>query len=88
VDIIVEHIYRSAVAMMVIGVPVLALAAGVGLVIGLIQAVTQIQDSTIPQIAKILSVSALLMFMGHALTGPIVSHSEEIFSTFYKLQHR
>ena len=53
-DIIVEHIYRSSVAMMAIGVPVLLLAGGLGLVTGLLQAVTQIQDSTLPQIIKIL----------------------------------
>jgi type III secretory pathway component EscS len=87
-DIVVDHIYRSAVAMMVLGMPVLLLAGGLGLLIGLIQAVTQIQDSTLPQIIKILGVSALLLFFGQALSGPIVNHSEEIFSTFHKAQSR
>jgi type III secretory pathway component EscS len=87
-DIVVDHIYRSAVAMMVLGLPVLLLAGGLGLLIGLIQAVTQIQDSTLPQIIKILGVSSLLLFFGQALSGPIVTHSEEIFSTFHKAQTR
>jgi type III secretory pathway component EscS len=87
-DILVEHIYRSAVAMMAIGVPVLLLAGGLGLLIGLLQAVTQIQDSTMPQIIKIMAVSGLLLFFGQALSGPIVHHSEEIFSTFHRAQTR
>ncbi|MGL4728390.1 MAG: flagellar biosynthetic protein FliQ [Bosea sp. (in: a-proteobacteria)] len=87
-EILVEHIYRSAVAMMAIGVPVLLVAGGLGLLTGLLQAVTQIQDSTFPQIIKILAVSALLLFFGHALSGPIVTHSEEIFATFHKAQTR
>jgi type III secretory pathway component EscS len=87
-DIIVEHIYRSSVAMMVLGLPVLIVAGGLGLLTGLIQAVTQIQDSTFPQIVKILAVSAVLLFFGQALSGPILHHSEEIFSTFHKAQTR
>jgi type III secretory pathway component EscS len=87
-ETLVEHIYRSAVAMMAIGVPVLLVAGGLGLLTGLLQAVTQIQDSTFPQIVKILAVSALLLFFGHSLSGPIVNHSEEIFATFYRAQTR
>jgi type III secretory pathway component EscS len=74
--------------MMAIGVPVLLLAGGLGLLIGLLQAVTQIQDSTMPQIIKIMAVSGLLLFFGQALSGPIVHHSEEIFSTFHRAQTR
>jgi type III secretory pathway component EscS len=87
-EIIVEHIYRSALAMMVLGLPVLLVAGGLGLLTGLLQAVTQIQDSTFPQIVKILAVSAVLMLFGHALSGPIVQHADEIFSTFHKAQTR
>jgi type III secretory pathway component EscS len=87
-DLVIDHIYRSTVAMMVLGMPVLLLAGGLGLLIGLIQAVTQIQDSTLPQIIKILGVSALLLFFGQSLSAPIVTHSEEIFSTFHRTQNR
>jgi type III secretory pathway component EscS len=88
VEIIVDHIYRSALAMMVLGLPVLLVAGGLGLLTGLLQAVTQIQDSTFPQIIKIFAVSAVLLFFGHALSGPILHHAEEIFSTFHKVQSR
>ena len=87
-DILVEHIYRSALAMMVLGVPVLLLAGGLGLITGLFQAVTQIQDSTLPQIIKIMGVGGLLLVLGQSLSNPIVQHSEEIFSTFHKIQTR
>ncbi len=87
-DIVVEHIYRSAVAMLIIGGPVLLVAGGLGFLTGLIQAVTQIQDQTFPQIIKIIAVSAVLLTLGQRLGAPIVSHSEEIFATFHRAQTR
>jgi type III secretory pathway component EscS len=74
--------------MLALGGPVLLVAAAVGLVIGFLQAITQIQDATVAQIVKIIAVGAVLLLLGQALSGPIVSHSEEIFATFHRHQDR
>jgi len=63
------------------GIP-LAAATVVGLVISIFQAVTQIQDQTLSQTAKIASIILVLMTFGAALTAPLMNSTNKIFSDF------
>lgn len=49
---------------LMVGAPVLAAALGVGLVIGLLQAVTQVQDTALSFLPKLLAVAAALVLLG------------------------
>ncbi len=55
------------------GAPLMLIALGVGLVVSLFQALTQIQEQTLVYVPKILAVFAALLlflpFMGDALAG-------------------
>lgn len=44
--------------------PPLLMAAGCGMVVSLLQAVTQIQDQTLPYVVKLIAVSVTLAAMG------------------------
>jgi type III secretion protein S len=47
-----------------VSAPPLVIAAGCGMVVSLIQAVTQIQDQTLPYVVKLVAVTATLAAMG------------------------
>ena len=81
-DTLANEIYSSMIATAVLGGPILAIAASLGLLLGFIQAVTQIQDQTFPQIVKIAVVSAVLIFFGLKLAYPLYDHTLRLFSGF------
>jgi type III secretion protein S len=79
------YLYQGGMAMMVFCAPILGIAAIVGLVTGLLQAVTQIQDQTFPQIVKMFAVSLVLLFLGFWLSSPLVEFARDIFSSFHRV---
>ncbi len=65
-------------------VPPLLLATAAAFVVGLLQAVTQIQEQTLPQTIKIFVIGFVLLAAGSMLAGPLYYTSDEIFSNFHK----
>ena len=65
-------------------VPPLLVATVVAFVVGLFQAVTQIQEQTLPQTIKIFVIGFVLLAAGPMLVGPLYSTSEDLFTNFYK----
>ncbi len=84
-DFLTPYIYQSAIAMLIMTGPILAVAAVAGLLMGLLQAITQIQDQTLPQIVKILVVSATVFFLGFRLSSPLMEFSRDIFNNFHTI---
>lgn len=72
--------YYSAVVL----VPPLLLATIIAFMVGLFQAVTQIQEQTLPQTIKIMVIGFMLIVFGSTLTAPLYSASDEIFSRFHE----
>jgi flagellar biosynthesis protein FliQ len=63
-----EHLGRGFVNMLIISMPVVLVAAAIGLVIGILQAVTQVQEQTIAAAPKILGVTLAIIIMGGFFT--------------------
>ncbi|MCX2561143.1 flagellar biosynthetic protein FliQ [Acetobacter farinalis] len=61
--------------------PLLA-AMAVGLVVGILQAVTQVQDQSLPMTFKLLTVILLLLFGGSLLAVPLEREAAEVFDSF------
>ena len=61
--------------------PPLGGALAVGLLVGILQAVTQVQDQSLPMTAKLLLVVAVLALAGPVLAGPLVRQAERLFDT-------
>ncbi|EFO31150.1 flagellar biosynthetic protein FliQ [Roseibium sp. TrichSKD4] len=60
-----SFLIESTIALIVeVSVPILAVATIVGLVISIFQVLTQIQEQTLPQIAKIVAVIAFILLFG------------------------
>lgn len=68
-------------AMFLTAVP-LGAATLVGLLISVVQAVTQIQDQTLSQTAKIAVISATLILFGSTLSGPLVASTRDLLDNF------
>jgi type III secretion protein S len=62
--------------------PVLAVAAVVGLVVGLLPAVTQIQDQSLPQTIKLISVLVTIVLLGASFSGVLLLEAHIIFNLF------
>ena len=62
--------------------PPLAGAVVVGLTVGILQAVTQVQDQSLPVVFKLLIVMAVVTLGGPLLVTPLVQQSVQLFDTF------
>lgn len=63
-EMLMEFMGKGLLTMLMISMPCVLVAAGVGLVVGILQAVTQVQEQTIAAAPKILAVFLVLMIMG------------------------
>ncbi len=63
-EILLEHVGRGFLNVLLISMPVVLTAASIGLVIGILQAVTQVQEQTIAAAPKILGVFLVLIMLG------------------------
>lgn len=85
---ILTHMSRSLVIFMIWVLPPLIAALAVGLVIGIIQAATQIQDQTLPLTVKLLVVVAVLGLFSPVLSAPLLEQAKQIFTEFPALTAR
>ncbi len=71
---------RSALwAVLVISAPLLAVALGVGLFIGVIQAATSINEATLSFIPKLVVLGATLAIFGGWQLGMLVDYTRDIY---------
>ena len=64
-----DMLHQAVVLMIVVGAPVLLVGLAVALVVGLVQALTQLQEQTLSFVPKILAMlAAVLMFGGWMMT--------------------
>jgi len=75
----VMEIGRNALAVTVmLSAPMLLVALLLGLVIGMVQAATQIQEMTLSFIPKLLGLVAVLAIGGHWMLGLIVDYTRDL----------
>lgn len=61
---LIEYLARGFLVMLSISMPCVLVAAGIGLVVGILQAVTQVQEQTIAAAPKILGVFLVIIIGG------------------------
>lgn len=74
-------------AAVIIAGPPLLISTIIGLLLAIFQAVTSIQDQTMPQTAKIVVISLVLIFMGGVLSQPLYTVTDRIFTNFAEPQN-
>jgi len=65
-DVLIEHLKNGIILSLVLSMPIVLTAAAVGLVVGILQAVTQVQEQTIAAAPKITMVF-LVIILGSGL---------------------
>ncbi|MEM6667367.1 MAG: flagellar biosynthetic protein FliQ [Pseudomonadota bacterium] len=63
--------------------PPLIAATVIAFIVGLFQAVTQIQEQTLPQTIKIFVISFVLLVFGSFLVSPLYALTDQLFENFY-----
>lgn len=63
-EVLIEYLAKGFLIMLAISMPCVLVAAGIGLVVGILQAVTQVQEQTIAAAPKILGVFLVIVIGG------------------------
>jgi type III secretion protein S len=79
---ILELAMQSLVLMLQLSLPPILVASLAGLLVSLIQAITQLQEQTLAFGIKLVAVSVTIMLMSGWLGGEIFRYSDMIFSRF------
>ncbi|GGJ85850.1 type III secretion system export apparatus subunit SctS [Pseudomonas matsuisoli] len=72
----------ALMTVLLLSAPALGVAIVVGLGVGLLQALTQIQDQTLPQAVKLVAVLLVLIVVGPLLGGQVVDLTGEMLDNF------
>lgn len=79
---LIDYSYQALILVAMLTLPAVVTAATVGLLMGFLQAVTQVNDQSIAQAAKLLATVVVLLitlrWMGHEM----VSFAEQLFRNF------
>jgi flagellar biosynthesis protein FliQ len=76
-DLLMQHLQNGIVLSLVLSLPVVLTAAGIGLVVGILQAVTQVQEQTIAAAPKILFVFVVLILGGGLMLEMMTNYFRE-----------
>lgn len=83
-ELAIDYAVKALYLVMILSLPPIV-ASVVGIVLSLIQAITQLQEQTLAFGVKLLAVGLTLFLMGKWLSGEILRYSEDIFNRFYLL---
>jgi flagellar biosynthesis protein FliQ len=76
---LLEHAQAALLLSVAVALPVLAVAAIVGLIVAAFQAASQIQDPTIAHVPRLLAVVAALVVLGPWMGSQIGAFAERMF---------
>lgn len=78
VDVLIEALKNMLYVSILLSIPILGSALVVGLIIGLLQAVTSIQEQTLSFIPKLLTMVLVFIVLGAWMTRLLVNYSAEL----------
>ena len=78
-----EYARECLYLVLVISLPPILIASVIGIMLSLIQAVTQLQEQTLTFGVKLIAVVLTLFLLGGWMSGEILRYAEEIFTRFY-----
>lgn len=84
-EVFLDEMNRALVTVLIVSAPALGMAIIIGVGVGLIQALTQIQDQTLPQAVKLVAVMLILIFVGPLLAAQVGTLASESLDNFASL---
>lgn len=79
-DFVIQVAERGIYIVLIVSGPLLVIALGVGLLISIFQATTQIQEQTLAFVPKIVAVLLGIILLGPWMLSNMLSYANEIFS--------
>jgi len=76
---------RALYLVLMLSLPPIIVGSVVGLLLSLIQAVTQLQEQTLSFGVKLIAVSLTILFMAGWFGGELLAYGNEIFSNFTRI---
>lgn len=83
-----QVLHYTGVAMILVltlSMPALVVTTLIGVLVGIIQALTQIQDQALPFAIKVIVVTLVLVFTAPWLGGQLLDFSRRLFENFYRI---
>lgn len=81
-DIFLSLLQNALLTVLIISAPALLAAIFIGFSVGLLQALTQIQDQTLPQGVKLVVVLVVLIISAPLLAGQVVDLADQVLNNF------
>jgi len=81
-DVLVGQLQAMLRIVLYVSLPPLLAAVVVGVATGVLQAVTQVQDQSLPLTFKLLAIIAVLFLAGGPLSVPLLQQTQIIFDGF------
>jgi len=79
-DILLEVLKRMMMVGLVLSAPVLGVALVLGLIVGLVQAITSIQEQTLSFVPKLVGIALMLAVLGSWMLRYLVEYTAQLFS--------
>ena len=79
-DVVVNLCVNALTLAFKVAAPILLVGLGVGLVISIFQAVTQIQEQTLTFIPKIIALAAVLLIGGPWMLNQLLSYTTDLWA--------
>jgi type III secretion protein S len=81
-DLFLTLMKDALMTVLLLSAPALLVAIVVGFGVGLMQALTQIQDQTLPQAVKLVAVMLMLLVIGPLLAGQVANLAGQMLDNF------
>jgi flagellar biosynthetic protein FliQ len=78
-DVVIQLVTGATELALKVALPLLAVGLGVGVIISVFQAVTQIQEQTLTFIPKVLATVAVLIIGGPWMLDQLISYTTELW---------
>jgi type III secretion protein S len=85
---VIDLSYQALMLVLMLSMPAVAVSAVVGVVVGLLQAVTQIQDQSIAYAAKLIAVTVATVLSARWMGGELYQFGENLLHMLPALAHK
>lgn len=82
-ELLLEHLGHGLMLSLILSMPCVLTAAAIGLVVGILQAVTQVQEQTIAAAPKIIGVFAVILLGGGLMMNMLSDYVRESFQVAF-----
>jgi type III secretion protein S len=83
----VQQITQAMILVMLLSMPPIIVASVVGIIVSLLQALTQVQEQTLSFAIKLIAVAATIAAMAGFLGSEMVTYTLKLFDEFPKYTH-